>query len=164
MPRAWRSGTVTVNTRDTVWKPHVTVAALCQRDQRFLLVRERIDGRIVLNQPAGHLEAGESLEQAVIREMREETAYDFQPSGLVGIYRFVIPDTDRTYLRFVFTGELGQRHEQPLDEGIIAADWLSLDEIESASGQLRTPMVRQCILDYLAKPPYPLQILSPGFR
>jgi len=84
MPRDWPTGTETGMT-DPVWKPHVTVAALARRGDRFLLVREEVNGRIVLNQPAGHLDPGESFEQAVIRETLEETAHRFTPSGLLGI-------------------------------------------------------------------------------
>lgn len=164
MHRAWHSGTSTVSSDDDIWKPHVTVAAICERDGRFLLVREEVDGQVVLNQPAGHLDPGESLEQAVIRETLEETAYDFKPQRLTGIYRYV-PDASslQSFLRFAFSGTIGQCHEWPLDEGIIAAEWMSLEEIEKNKHLLRTPMVMQCILDYLQKPAYPLQVFSPDF-
>ena len=147
-----------------IWKPHVTVAAVCQRDQRFLMVRELAGGREVLNQPAGHLDPGESLEQAVIRETLEETSYRFKPTALCGIYRWQPdPDSDRTYMRFAFSGELGEHLNQPLDSEIIAAEWLTLEQIQSNADRLRTPMVVQCILDYLEKPSYPLQVLSSAF-
>lgn len=148
-----------------MWKPHVTVAAICERDKRFLLVRERVQGRIVLNQPAGHLDPGETLEQAVVRETLEETSYDFTPSNLVGVYRYVLDQPENeTYIRFAFSGNLGEQHNLPLDDGIIAAEWLSLDEIHQNHEILRGPMVLQCILDYLQKPSYPLQVFSPSFR
>ena len=148
----------------TVWKPHVTVAAVCQRDDAFLLVRERVHGRECLNQPAGHLDPGESLEQAVIRETLEETSYQFKPTALCGIYRWQVEDhSDRTYLRFAFCGEIGEHLQQPLDDEIIAAEWLTLQQIQDNRDILRTPMVEQCILDYLEKPSYPLQIFSSNF-
>src|SRR5574343_794623 len=89
-----------------VWKPHVTVAAVVQRDGKFLLVEEETDAGLAFNQPAGHLEAGESLLEAVVREVREETAYDFRPRSLVGIYQWPHPEKGITYLRFAFAGEL----------------------------------------------------------
>jgi 8-oxo-dGTP pyrophosphatase MutT (NUDIX family) len=152
-----------VSNNDAVWKPHVTVAAVCQRDDRFLLVREKIEGQEVLNQPAGHLEPGETLHQAVVRETLEETAYDFLPTGIVGIYRYVIGTSNKTYLRFAFAGDVGHRHARDLDAGILGAEWLSLAEIEAERDRLRTPMVLQCILDYQANRAYPLQLISPEF-
>lgn len=147
-----------------IWKPHVTVAAICEQDQRFLLVREMVKGREVFNQPAGHLEPGESLEQAVIRETLEETAYDFSPASLTGIYRFIPHrNNDETHIRFAFSGTTGQKHDQKLDDGIISAHWMSLDEIRQTEDDHRGPMVLQCVLDYLQKPSYPLQVFSPDF-
>ena len=151
-----------------IWKPHATVAAICEKDGRFLLVKENIQGQKVLNQPAGHLDPGESLEQAVIRETLEETSYLFTPTGLCGIYRFV-PESgpeahsNRTYLRFSFAGIVGECLNLPLDDGIISAVWMTLDEIKQSQSQHRSPMVLQCVLDYLEKPTYPLQLFSPDF-
>ncbi len=149
---------------EPVWKPHVTVAALARRDDRFLLVREEVNGRIVLNQPAGHLDPGESFEQAVIRETLEETAHPFTPSGLLGIYRFV-PDegVTETHIRLAFVGEAGERQDLPLDTGIIEPVWMTLDEIEASRDRHRGPMVLQCVLDSIRKPAYPLGIFSPDF-
>ncbi len=149
---------------ETVWKPHVTVAALARRGDRFLLVREEVNGRIVLNQPAGHLDPGESFEQAVIRETLEETAHPFTPSGLLGIYRFV-PDegVTETHIRLAFVGEAGERQDLPLDTGIIEPVWMTLDEIEASQDRHRGPLVLQCILDSIRKPAYPLEIFSPDF-
>ncbi len=149
----------------TIWRPHVTVAAVCQRDDAFLLVRERVHGQECLNQPAGHLDPGESLEQAVIRETMEETSYRFKPTALCGIYRWQPDDhSNRTYMRFAFCGELGENLQQPLDDEIIAAEWLTLQQIQQQRAILRSPMVEQCILDYLDKPSYPLQVFSSNFR
>ncbi len=149
---------------EPVWKPHVTVAALARRGGRFLLVREEVNGRIVLNQPAGHLDPGESFEQAVIRETLEETAHPFTPTGLLGIYRFV-PDegVTETHIRLAFVGEAGERQDLPLDTGIIEPVWMTLDEIEASRDQHRGPMVLQCVLDSIRKPAYPLEIFSPDF-
>ena len=146
------------------WKPHVTVAAICERDNRFLLVRERVHGQEVLNQPAGHLDPGESLEQAVIRETLEETAYDFSPQQLSGVYRY-IPEqgVDQTIIRFTFAGSVGRQHAQPLDDGIVAAEWLTLDQLRQSQHLHRSPLVLQCVLDYLEKPSYPLQVFSRSF-
>ncbi len=142
-----------------IWKPHVTVAALCERENRFLLVEERIDGCLRLNQPAGHLEPGESLCDAVIRETREETGWDFAPQALVGIYRWPLSDSD-TYLRFCFTGACLNHHsDQPLDEGIEAAIWLSHAQLANRSAEHRSPLVMRCVADYLAGQRYPLTML-----
>lgn len=152
-------------TDSTVWKPHVTVAAICESANRFLLVRELVDGREVYNQPAGHLDPGETIEQAVIRETLEETAYDFTPLKLTGVYRYLLDPavTDKTYIRFAFSGTIGQHHDQPLDEGILSAEWMTLDEIRQSQEKHRSPMVLHCILDYLQKPAYPLQVFSADF-
>jgi 8-oxo-dGTP pyrophosphatase MutT (NUDIX family) len=111
---------------ETVWKPHTTVAAICERDGRYLLVRENAKGRIVYNQPAGHLDPGESLIEAVIRETLEETCYPFTPRSLQGVYRYrPDPAAKKTYLRFLFRGDVGEPIAGDLDQGNIAADWLS---------------------------------------
>ena len=146
---------------ETIWKPHVTVAALAQRDDRFLLVRENIRGDIVFNQPAGHLEAGETLIDAVVRETLEETRYQFTPDGLVSIYRFTPEDSPhKTYLRFLFHGTVGDNDDQPFDEGILGCEWLTYEEILDCKHQHRTPVVLQGIEDYLEKRSFPLDILS----
>ena len=143
------------------WKPHVTVAAVIERDGKFLLVEERAQEGLVYNQPAGHLEPGESLVQAVQRETEEETAWGFRPQALVGIYRWPHPRKDITYLRFAFSGEL-LRHEplQPLDEGIVRALWLDYSEIQQLQSQHRSPQVMRCIDDYLAGKRIGLEILQ----
>jgi 8-oxo-dGTP pyrophosphatase MutT (NUDIX family) len=146
------------------WKPHATVAAICERDGKYLLVRESIDGRTVYNQPAGHLEPGESLLDAVIRETREETLYPFRPLALQGIYRFQpAPGSAKTYLRFGFRGEVGERLEGELDQGIIAAEWLDYEDLLACRAQHRSPMVLQCIDDYRNGPGYPLDVVSRAF-
>lgn len=149
---------------ETIWKPHTTVAALCERDGKFLLVKENVDGRIVYNQPAGHLETGETLLQAVVRETLEETRYEFIPQALQGIYRFK-PDQSsaKTYLRFLFRGEAGDLVDGALDQGIIAAEWLTYTQVLSCREQHRSPMVMQCIEDFRQRPAYPLDIISQEF-
>lgn len=146
------------------WKPHATVAALCEHDGRYLLVRERVDGREVYNQPAGHLDPGESLLQAVVRETMEETRYLFEATALQGIYRFQPrPDDDMTYLRFLFRGRVLERIEGPLDEEIIAAEWLTYDELLCSRERHRSPLVLAGIEDSRRSPGYPLDIISQDF-
>ena len=103
----------------TVWKPSVTVAAVIERDGRFLLVEELIDGKRVINQPAGHLDPGESLAAGCAREVLEETAHRFEPTGLVGVYRWYYEPKDVTFLRFCFRGRLLGKEDRPLDKEII---------------------------------------------
>ncbi len=149
---------------ESVWKPRTTVAAICERAGKYLLVRESVNGEIVFNQPAGHLEAGETLLQAVVRETLEETRYRFKPTALQGIYRYQ-PDSgsNRTYLRFLFRGEVGERVDGPLDEGILAAEWLGYEEVCACRDQHRSPMVLQCIDDFCNRPGYPLDVISQEF-
>jgi ADP-ribose pyrophosphatase YjhB (NUDIX family) len=144
-----------------VWKPHVTVAAVVEREGRFLLVEEDTDDGVRLNQPAGHLEAGESLTDAVIRETLEETAWEFVPEALIGVYLWPHPHRDRTYLRFSFCGRLGQHHpDRALDEGIRRALWMNLSELEAAPERHRSPQVAQTVRDYLAGRRAPLDLLN----
>lgn len=149
---------------EKIWKPRTTVAALCERDGKFLLVKERVSGKVVYNQPAGHLNPGESLLDAVVRETFEETRYRFLPTALQGIYRYQpLPGSDKTYMRFLFRGEVGEKSAGPLDEGIIAAEWLDYDAVCTCREYHRSPMVLQCIDDFLTRPGYPLDILSREF-
>src|SRR5689334_15616642 len=130
--------------------PDVTVAAIVQRDGRYLMVEERISGRLVLNQPAGHLEKGETLVEAVIRETREETAWRLVPEALVGTYLWHNPDSDRSFLRFAFCGSVDDhRVDQPLDTGIVRAVWLSHEQLRAQPGRLRSPLVLRCLDDFL---------------
>ena len=145
-----------------VWKPHVTVAAVIERQGRFLLVEECPDGGApVYNQPAGHLEPGEGLIEATIRETLEETARVFAPQALTGIYRWYNPDNDTTFLRICLSGHCGEQDPTlSLDEGILGTVWLSVDELRAAPERLRSPMVLRCIEDYLAGNRYPLELLQ----
>lgn len=145
----------------TIWKPNTTVAAIIERDGRFLLVEEETADGIRLNQPAGHLEDGETLLEGVVRETREETAYEFMPEALLGIYHWRHPGKDITYLRFAFTGQVGHHHtEQALDDGIIRAVWMTLEEIRASQSIHRSPQVLTCIEHYLAGQRYPLDVLT----
>ena len=144
-----------------IWKPHVTVATVLERDGRFLLVEENTDDGIRYNQPAGHLEFGEALSDAAIRETLEETGYTCVPEALVGIYQWRKPEKDLSYLRFAFSGRvLAHDARRQLDEGIIGAHWLTPDEIRARQAQLRSPMVMRCIDDYLAGCRFPLGLLT----
>ena len=131
--------------------PEITVAAVTEREGRFLLVEEHIDGRLVLNQPAGHLERGENLLQAIVREVQEETAWRFSASGLIGVYLWRHPRTGRVFKRFAFTGSVSDhRPAQPLDEGIVATCWLTPGQIRAREATLRSPLVLRCIEDFLS--------------
>lgn len=143
------------------WKPNTTVAAITEQDGRFLLVEESINGNLVFNQPAGHLEHGESLIDAVKREVLEETAWEFESEYLIGVYLYPNPhQTDITYLRFCFYGHCSNEHkEQALDDGILRTAWLSPEEIEKERERMRSPLVTRCIDDYLNSNRYPLDIL-----
>lgn len=143
-----------------IWKPNVTVAAVIEREGKFLLVEEETPQGIRFNQPAGHLEAGESLLSAVARETLEETAYSFNPQHLLGIYSWCSPETGITYLRFAFTGAItGHDASRKLDSGILQAVWLSPEEIRTRQERHRSPLVLRCVMDYLAGKRYPLDLL-----
>ena len=143
-----------------IWKPNVTVAAVVYRDGRFLLVEEETDAGLAFNQPAGHLEQGEALVDAVVREALEETAYHFRPTHLVGVYNWRHPTKDVTYLRFAFAGELrGFDADRQLDDGIVAARWLTLDEVRATQDRHRSPLILRCCEDHLAGRRYPLDLL-----
>ena len=132
------------------WNPEVTVAAIVELDRRFLVVEERIANRLVLNQPAGHLEDRETLLEAVIRETREETAWRFRPEALVGTYLWRNPADGRSFLRFAFCGTVDDHDpRQPLDKGIIRALWMSHEQLLAQSSRLRSPLVMSCLQDFL---------------
>ena len=143
-----------------IWKPNVTVAAVIERDGKFLLVEEETSQGVRFNQPAGHLEADESLLAAVAREVLEESAYHFVPQHLLGIYRWHSPESDTTYLRFAFTGAITDHDAaRKLDVGILQAVWLTPAEIRAMQVRHRSPLVLRCIEDYLAGKHYPLDLL-----
>lgn len=130
--------------------PEITVAAITETDGRFLVVEERINQRLVFNQPAGHVERGESLLTAVVRETREETAWRFEPDSLIGVYLWRSPESGVTTMRFAFSGTVDDHQvEQHLDHGIICTHWLSRTDLQDREQRLRSPLVMRCIEDYL---------------
>ncbi len=146
---------------DRNWKPNVTVAAIMYRDGQYLLVEEETDEGVRFNQPAGHLECGENLLDAVVREALEETAYHFKPTALLGVYNWRHEKKGITYLRFAFIGELmGWEAERKLDAGIIAARWLTVEEVRACVSQHRSPLILKCIEDHAAGKRYPLELLT----
>ena len=141
--------------------PHITVATVIEKDGRFLFVKEHAEERVVLNQPAGHLEMDESLIQAAIRETLEETGWDIEISHLIGIYLYTAPTNNVTYQRVCFAGRaVAQRENHKLDEGIIAPTWLSRDELIEQQALWRSPMVLRCIDDYLTGERFSLGLLK----
>lgn len=153
---------------DTRWKPNVTVAAIIERGGKFLLVEEHTGEGLRLNNPAGHLDPGESLVDGCAREALEETTHVFSPRALVGVYmsRVQRPPGDTaeaeqiTYLRFAFCGELGAAQAgRQLDAGIVRTLWLSPDEIRASAARHRSPLLLRCMEDYLAGQRYPLALI-----
>lgn len=153
---------------NTRWKPSVTVAAVIEHEGRFLLVEEMTSDGLRLNNPAGHLEPGESLAQGCVREVLEETAHQFSPTALVGVYMARMqrapnnPDgsDDVTYLRFAYRGSLGAFDPaRTLDTGIVRTLWMTPDEIRHSTERHRSPLVLQCMEDYLKGQCYPLELV-----
>lgn len=145
---------------ERIWKPNVTVAALIEDSGRFLMVEEHTSAGLMLNQPAGHLEEGESLVNACAREALEETAHPFQPRELVGIYQWRRPDGEVTYLRFAFSGEAGEQIAgRELDTGIVRAVWMTPDELRASRDRHRSPLVLACVEDWLAGVRMPLSVV-----
>ncbi len=143
-----------------IWKPNVTVAALIERDGRYLLVEEETDDGIRLNQPAGHLDENESLIDACVRETLEESAWQFIPTALVGMYQWMRPQGDITYLRFAFAGTLGEFDEKrKLDTGILRTVWMTPEEIRSTQDRHRSPLIWQCVQDHLSGRRFPLDLI-----
>ena len=147
------------------WQPDVTVATVVVADGRLLCVEERVGGRLVINQPAGHLEPDESLLEAALRETREETGWDVRLTAFLGAYQWKAPDLGdrlgRHYLRFAFAAE-PERHDptRALDEGIVQALWLTPDELLAARERHRSPLVWQVVADHLAGHRTPLTVLQ----
>jgi 8-oxo-dGTP pyrophosphatase MutT (NUDIX family) len=143
------------------WRPDLTVAAIVQRDGRFLIVEEHIRGALVFNQPAGHVEDGESLIEAAIRETREETAWEFLPRHLLGVYLWRNPETGHSILRVAISGDVaGHDATRRLDEGILAAHWLDRTTLRAQPEKLRSPLVLRCIDDFLAGQRHELSALA----
>lgn len=153
---------------NTRWKPNVTVAAIIEHDGKFLLVEEHTPEGLKLNNPAGHLDPGESLADGCAREALEETTHTFRPTALVGVYlsRVQRPSRDNaraediTYLRFAFCGDLGEMQAgRQLDRGIVRTLWLTPDEIRASASRHRSPLLLRCVEDYLAGQRYPLALI-----
>jgi len=144
-----------------VWAPHVTVATLIEKDDRYLMVYEEADGRKVYNQPAGHLEPDETLQEAAIRETLEETAWTVKLTGVVGLNLYTAPSNGITYFRTTFIADAITRlPNYRLDDGIIDAVWLSYEEILARRDQLRSPMTLQIIEEYRAGRRFPLEVVG----
>jgi 8-oxo-dGTP pyrophosphatase MutT (NUDIX family) len=142
-------------------RPALTVASIVERDGRFLLVWERTAGGLRLNQPAGHLEGGESLAAGAVRETLEESRWQVEPVALVGIYRWEAPDDGATFVRFAYAARpLIEVANHPLDPDIVEAVWLGYDEVVAWRAQHRSPLVLRCIDDYRSGQRYPLSMVS----
>jgi ADP-ribose pyrophosphatase YjhB (NUDIX family) len=148
-------------TNNLLWAPDVTVATIVERDGRFLLVEELINGQLVFNQPAGHLEPGESLHTAAVRETLEETGWTVELTGLVGVYQWPTPDRSKQFLRFAFAANaISHDARRQLDDGILRAVWLTRDEVLAQSERVRSPMVLANIDDWLAGRRFPLNAIT----
>lgn len=144
-----------------IWTPHLTVAAIVEYHGRFLMVEENSDGLIVLNQPAGHVEENETLSAAVIRETLEESGRHFIPEAISGLYRWRNPFNGITYLRVAFCGKCSERdRDRVLDHDIITTHWMSMEELQARSNDLRSPLVIRGVQDYLSGQRYPLDLFN----
>ena len=151
----------TISSKNEPFAPHLTVATIIEKDNKFLFVEEHTDGRIVLNQPAGHLESGESLIDAAIRETYEETGWKIVITGVLNINLYHSDQNNITYHRTTFIGEaLNHDAEAKLDAGIIQALWLSLEELNARKEDHRSPLVSLSIEQYLSEPHYPLALVK----
>ena len=145
------------------WKPHITVATIVEDSGRFLMVEETRQGRTVLNQPAGHLDPDETLIDAAIRETLEETGWDVEPSGVVGIYLYTAPSNGVTYQRVCFSAKPLKHHpDYPLDDGIVGAKWLTRDELLAQRANWRSELIIRCIDDYLDGKHFGLELIRPS--
>lgn len=146
------------------WTPHVTVAAIIERDGRYLLVEEHTPDGLRLNNPAGHLDLGESPVEGCAREALEETTHSFTPTALVGVYlsRTIRSDTgeDITYLRMAFSGDLGEADSsRTLDDGIVRTLWMTPDEVRASTHRHRSPLIVRCMEDHLAGQRFALSLV-----
>ena len=144
-----------------IWAPHVTVATIVERDNRFLMVYEESDGKLVYNQPAGHLDPNETLQEAAIRETLEETGWMVKLTGVVGVNLYTAPSNGITYFRTTFIGEaISHDANRALDTGIIEAVWLTYEELVERKDQLRSPMTLQIVKEYRAGRRFSLEVVG----
>lgn len=149
------------NPRNEVWRPHVTVACIVASGDRYLMVEEDVNGRVAYNQPAGHLDDGESLLQAAVRETREETGWMVEPTHLVGVHQWRSDEHGDMIVRFSFAARpLSHDPQQPLDVGIRKALWMTRHEITELGEQLRSPLILMSIDDWLAGQRLPLSAVT----
>ncbi len=145
------------------WQPHITVATIVEDQGRFLFVEELKHGRAVLNQPAGHLDPNESLLDAAVRETLEETGWDIELTAVIGIYLYTAPSNGVTYQRVCFAGKPIKHHpERALDDGIIAARWLTRDELLAQREHWRSELIGQCLDDYSSGRLHSLELIRPS--
>jgi len=152
------------------WYPHKTVAVVVEQNndtapadddsRRFLMVEERVNGQLVFNQPAGHLDSGEGLSEAAVREALEETGWQVELTAVIGLYQYTSEESGECYIRTCFAARaLSGDPAQALDEGIIAAHWMTLAELRQQKKRLRSPLVLRVIEDYLSGRLYPLELV-----
>ena len=142
------------------WHPHTTVACIVEDNGRFLMVEEKNQGQTAFNQPAGHLDENETLYEAALRETLEETAWEVKLDAFLGIYQYQSPNNDVTYIRHCFiSSPVKHCPELKLDKDIIAAHWLSAEEILASDFKARSPIVGKVLQDYLAGQRYPLSLV-----
>lgn len=141
------------------WHPHITVATVIEDDGRFLFVEEHKEGRLVLNQPAGHFERGETLREAALRETLEETAWEVELTAVVGIYLYTAPSNGVTYQRVCFAARPVRRKDHPLDRDITATHWLTRDELAAQPQRWRSELVMRCLDDYVNGPLHSLDVV-----
>lgn len=143
------------------WSPHVVLASVIEQHGKFLLVEEYAGDRLVLNQPAGHWEEGETLIEGARREALEETGWEIEPESVLGLYHYQPPELDYCFLRIAFAARAVRHHPQrTLDSGILRAVWMTREDIEQQRERHRSPMLMRCIDDYLAGRRYPLSMLQ----
>ena len=142
------------------WQPHITVATIVEHEGRFLMVEELKGGKLVLNQPAGHLDPNETLRDAAIRETLEETGWDVELTAVTGIYLYLAPSNGVTYQRICFAAKALRHHpERALDTGIVGAPWFTREELASQPERWRSELVLRCIDDYLQGPLHSLDVI-----
>lgn len=142
------------------WTPHSTVATIVEQDGKFLMIEEISSGQQVVNQPAGHIEQGESVIEAACRETLEESRWSVTPTALVGLYVYTSPTNGVTYHRYCFAADANNYHpDSPLDAGIIGPRWMTIEELRDCPN-LRSPMVLSCVEDYLSGRRYPLTVIT----